>query len=561
MAASGLIFITVMAGTWWRLDRQARDHAAVAALAPGDARLLCQQARREPPSETKLWNDAVEAMKRAAPWLKQKDSQAELAALLLEAGRAQEDGAHLKALAEIRSWRGLDRTGSRTDAAYARAFLMIGVDVDRQTLAAQAAVFHGRPRRLVAELAAFLDDWAACPRSSAKASDRARVVKLSLLAREVDPDPYRDRLRMAIGLGEPEQTRPTLKELAKDPVALEQPVQSVGLLAETMMAAGDHAEAAVLLRSAQRKHPRDVWFNLDLATSLRRMGRTEEAIRFYSIARALQPEIAHDLGHALHDVGRDDEAIDLYRELNRLRPKVGRHFLCLGSILADRGDEAGARAASKAAAGLFEDDLRTSPDDHGNLGNLAVSLMQLGDLDEAIARQRNAIRLKPDDAAHHANLATMLSRKGDKDGELAEYREAIRLDPEEADLHASMASILAQRGDADSAMAEALEAIRLKPDLAKGHHILACILYFSRGMLVEAMASFREAARLQPDDALVFWNLGRVLALSLDFRGAANALRTAVRLRPENLLCYSELGSALQETGELSAAGQSSRRH
>ena len=92
------------------------------------------------------------------------------------------------------------------------------------------------------------------------------------------------------------------------------------LLGTGLYDAGDRTRAESVLRSAQQWYPRDVWVNYALARVLETLSRRDEAIRFYTAARSIRPETAHELAHALEKRGESDEAIAVFRDLKRLRP-------------------------------------------------------------------------------------------------------------------------------------------------------------------------------------------------------------------------------------------------
>src|SRR5262249_26895904 len=156
------------------------------------------------------------------------------------------------------------------------------------------------------------------------------------------------------------------------------------------------------------EHPGDVWVNYYLARLLEQLHppRTEEVIRFYSVARALRPETAHELAHALEDRGRGAEAEALFRGLTDLRSGIGRHWICLGRLLRERGDRAAGEKALAKAAEIVRETIRLQPDDAWAHYHLGLALHDQGKLSEAIAAYREAIRLQPDYAAAHTNLGT-----------------------------------------------------------------------------------------------------------------------------------------------------------
>ena len=126
----------------------------------------------------------------------------------------------------------------------------------------------------------------------------------------------------------------------------------------------DRTLAESVLRKAQERHPRDVWVNYALGTVLEKLRARDEAIRFYTAARAIRPETAHELAHALERRGTDvedgrftttpmpepartrlalakqrdiDEAIAVFRDLEELRPGDAWHLGCLAKLLNDKG--------------------------------------------------------------------------------------------------------------------------------------------------------------------------------------------------------------------------------
>ena len=65
----------------------------------------------------------------------------------------------------------------------------------------------------------------------------------------------------------------------------------------------------------------------------------------------------------------------------------------------------------------------------------------------------------------------------------------------------------------------------------------------------EAVAAFRTAIRLQPDDAAAHYNLGNALRGQGKVDEAVAECRTAIRLRPDDAEAHSNLGVALGPRG------------
>jgi superkiller protein 3 len=76
-----------------------------------------------------------------------------------------------------------------------------------------------------------------------------------------------------------------------------------------------------------------------------------------------------------------------------------------------------------------------------------------------------------------------------------------------------------------------------------------------QGKLDEAIAAYKEAIRLQPDEALGYVNLGALLCdLKHDYAGAIAAFQEAIRLKPDFIGAYANLGVALAKQGKLDEA-------
>ena len=66
-----------------------------------------------------------------------------------------------------------------------------------------------RPAEIASALAMTLDDWAAIRRSQLK--DNSGALRLAAAARLSDPDPWRNRLRDTVEIGDPPARRDSLE--------------------------------------------------------------------------------------------------------------------------------------------------------------------------------------------------------------------------------------------------------------------------------------------------------------------------------------------------------------
>ena len=487
--------------------QQRRDQATRLELALRDAYLLRKQAQDSAMGDPAKWHAALAAVDRAEDLLgplSDAASRREVLALRQELGAAAEaadrDSTLLRNLFETRASKGNDPFGDVSDRTYVWAFRMAGLDIDELEPDAAAAQIRTRPAGVIPMLAAALDDWAT-RRRKARPKDIESWRRLIAVASAADPDETRNRLRAVWSQPEGKAQREPLLALAKEADTRQWPVQTLTLLATSLLDADEPATAAELLERAWTLHPDDVWINHTLGSCLERVQppRTDDAIRFYTAARALRPETAHDLAHALNRTGRDDEALAVFQDLTERNPDNGRHWACMATLQKGRGDHAGARLALNRAYSIF----------------------------------RQAVQRRPDDVATHVNLAGLLCNVAHNYPEAAaECRAALRLDPENVKAHFGLGNALREQGKLDEAAALYRAAIRIKPDFGPAHHNLAYIL-LQQGNVDGAIAEGRESLRLQPDAVAVPGNLAWLLAVypdrpARDYEEAATLVRKSL---------------------------------
>ena len=182
-----------------------------------------------------------------------------------------------------------------------------------------------------------------------------------------------------------------------------------------------------MLRAAQRRYPGDVWLNYNLARYLEKLGRRGEAIRYYTSARSIQPETAHELAEALERTGELDESIAVFRDLERLRPKNGRHLGCLARALKKHGRTKEAAAVLEPTAAMLKERIQVRPGNSTLHFQLGFALEQQGKLEEAAEEFRITLRLNPAGAYAHTKLGDIMLAQGKATEAMDEFRTALRL--------------------------------------------------------------------------------------------------------------------------------------
>ncbi len=198
--------------------------------------------------------------------------------------------------------------------------------------------------------------------------------------------------------------------------------------------------------------------------------------------------------------------------------------------------------------------LRAQVRDPAHLARLAELAAQLEAFDAAdtLAQIERAPRETPEirraKMACEASLAAQRYLRGDADGSLSDFAAMIAAHPEEAaDAHYFRSFFLELRGEIDAAIADVTRMITLAP-LDAGAYARRGEIYHRAGQHGEALANFRRAAQLDPDNLAALSGAGVCLVLARDWEGAIPWLTRAIRIHPkdaslrvERALCFENL--------------------
>ena len=212
-------------------------------------------------------------------------------------------------------------------------------------------------------------------------------------------------------------------------------------------------------------------------------------------------------GIAARLCGRAEDAERCWRRALSLRPDalVTHHF---ATLLRAQGRDDEALACYQAAADNGSADARC----WNALGLLLAARQRLADAETAY---RQALEQLPDDVAARTNLGLVLERQGRFEEAEACQRQALALAPGVAEVHNHLAGVLARRHSQDGRYeAEAemhyRQAVRLQPQDARNLSNLGA-LFYDLGRVHEAEQALRAALVQQPALASAHTNLGQLL--------------------------------------------------
>ena len=291
--------------------------------------------------------------------------------------------------------------------------------------------------------------------------------------------------------------------------------------------AGKYEEAIAEWKKALELSPNDDKAHHNLGLLLVSQGKFEEAIPHFEKTLAINPRYpgAHgSLGVALIGAGKTAQATGEFEKAIEIDPASAEAHNNLGRALAGQGK-------LDLAIAQFEKALEITPGAAAIHGNLAIALEKAGRGDEAIAHFRKALEIDPDSPDVHQNLARALAERGRFEEAIPQFEAALRGGADNAEVHNGLAVALVRQGRAEEAFSHLEKAVALAPDFAEAHFNLGDALYYLRGKTAEALAEWRQALRIDPDQLQVLNELAWALATNPEdgVRDAAQAIQLAER--------------------------------
>jgi tetratricopeptide (TPR) repeat protein len=421
-----------------------------------------------------------------------------------------------------------------SDRDYAAVFREAGLGQPGDKL--KAVVDRIRDSAIRDQLVAALDNWALI------VGRGPRRAWLLAVARQADPDPWRDRFRQPTVW----QDRAALERLARKAKVVELSPHILGTLGMVMSSHG--ADAVPLLRTAQACHPDDFWLTFWSGIALGLAKKPAEATGYFRAALALRPKTSavHDnLGNTLYEQSRWAEALACYRRALALDPNNAGTHLRLGNALKAQGrrDEASA---------CYQKALDLNPKLAVAHNNLGLSLQEKGRVEQAIVCYRKALDLNPELLQAHYNLGNALKDKGRLDEAIVCYRKALVLDPKFAPTCNNLGNALKDKGQLDEAIVCYQKALALDRRLTPAHYNLGLALH-QKGRLGEASACYRKAIVLDPGHAYAHGNLGQVLMLQGRFAEARASTRRCLDLLPQRHTLHQSMSQQMAKCEHLLA--------
>ena len=271
----------------------------------------------------------------------------------------------------------------------------------------------------------------------------------------------------------------------------------------------------------------------------------QEAVGLQAEVASLRPDwpAAHLLNAIIQSRrGRAEAAIEAYKQAIRLGDRRVSVFEQLVAALyrSQRIVEAQEYLAQ------MDEQIPASP----VLSGLDISVAATaGQWDRALAAAQRNVQARPDDPMAHVWLGQMLLASADHDEAELAFRRAVELAPTDIRTHNALVAFYARSGQVDRAR-EALHDLLVKvklPDearpavLAQGYELI--------GDVEQALAAYREALRLAPENAALQLRMALLLMSIGKTDEAELALRRTLQLDPNAASARRALAALLAARG------------
>jgi len=270
-----------------------------------------------------------------------------------------------------------------------------------------------------------------------------------------------------------------------------------------LMHENNYVEAEKALHKALQADPQNSQYITNLATSILKQDRIDEAIALFERAIQLDPESKDariGLADALHE-----------------------------------------KADPEASIAYFEDAVKRAPDAPGPLSHLGKALIDAKKFQEAIAVLMKSLELQIHFAPAHTNLGIAFQEMKMLDQALECHKTSLALDATDIYAHNKIADTYIRRKEYDKAHEHYQKIIELAPKDPNGYTKLASSYFSNQDRYEEAMALFDKALEIAANHPLTLNNKGAAMFDYGDTGPALDYFERAIARKPNYLTAIHNL--------------------
>jgi tetratricopeptide (TPR) repeat protein len=321
-----------------------------------------------------------------------------------------------------------------------------------------------------------------------------------------------------------------------------------GLDASFRLDRGETDAAITELLSVLPEIPKNYVAHFNLGRAYFAKGDLEQSRRQYEAALELKPDYQparQALAQLALRQGDPDTALKYSQQSLTANPDNGPARLMEAAALLRKGQFDEARA-------LLEEILKTNPDQTDTLLELGVLHLAQKHFDQAEGPFRRAYELQPSNLRGLLGLAEILFQQNQPDQAVQLIAGELKKHPQRADLQKELANAEFRTRQFDKAIADYQSVLEKQKDTpleqADLHNRIG-IAWSSLGDTHKAIENLQEASRLDPANAGYLSALAQVYDNTGNRPEAVAAYRGALKLAPENAIVLNNLAFLLTQSG------------
>ncbi len=256
---------------------------------------------------------------------------------------------------------------------------------------------------------------------------------------------------------------------------------------------GQMRETEDICRKLIDSYPTDIMLLNVLGAALQAQTKTEEAVKCYTKAIALNPSYSdtyNNRGVALKCLGRFKEAVADYEIAIRIKPDYAEAYSNLANAQISLND-------INLAISNCEKAIQLNPKFADPYNSMGSALHLLGKLEDALSFFNRCIELNPNLSLAHANKGRVLRDLGCFSAALNSIDLAIEYGPEQAEYYNSRGTVLFELKRPSEAVSSYSKATLLRPNYADAYTNRGNA-YLELGELDRARADHSMAIQIQP---------------------------------------------------------------
>lgn len=183
------------------------------------------------------------------------------------------------------------------------------------------------------------------------------------------------------------------------------------------------------------------------------------------------------------------------------------------------------------------------------LESIAARHYTSGNYEEALVYYEKAIAQYPFNATTYLEMGACYRALDQYPKAIQAYKQAIKIEPDYTSAIEALAGAYLHIGQLEDALKTFKEGVAIRPDAQTCRNIGN--LLAGMGQYTESIEAFKQAIKIDPQDAQAFSDMGYVYLSKLNCTDeAVRAFETAIKLDPMCVLAYNNLGSYYYNSGQ-----------